>query len=308
MKLTILQGPPAAGKSTWVREYLSKLSEDERKKVVVVSRDAIRESTGTYWVPEREQYITRLEDTAMKAALLNGLDVINDATNLNPKTIEHLKDIAAQCGAEVDFVPLYVSFKTALERDKKRERSLGRKVIEGFYKRYYKERFEYEEYTDKRHLRPLIQGNESAVICDLDGTVALHTSGRSPYDYDRCDEDTPCAPTVETLRRLADSGVRIIFVTGREDSCEEKTRAWICNYVMDTRPYELFMRKTGDRRSGDVLKKEIYYKKVSPKYNVIHVFEDSTKCVKMYRELGLQCSQVYDFEMSLDNNYDENNL
>lgn len=299
MKLTVLQGPPAAGKSTWVKEYLDKLSEDERKKVVVVSRDTICESTGTYWVPEREQYITTLENTAMKAALLNGLNVINDATNLNPKTIEHLKDIAAQCGATVEFVHLYVPYKIALDRDKRRERPVGKKVITGFYQRYYKEKFEEEEYIDRRHLRPLVDGNESAVICDLDGTVALHKSGRSPYDYNRCDEDTPCMPMVETLKRLADGGVHIIFVTGREDSCEEKTRAWICNHVMGTRPYELFMREVGDRRPGDILKEEIVYKKVSPKYNIIHVFEDSTKCVKMYRELGLQCSQVYDFEMKL---------
>lgn len=308
MKLIVLQGPPATGKSTWVKEYLDKLSENERKKVVVVSRDTIRESTGTYWVPERENYITTLEDVAMKSALLNGLNVINDATNLNPKTITHLEEIAKQCGADIEYVKLYVPFKVALERDQHRERPVGRKVLERFYKQYFKEQYEYDTFIDKRHLRPLINGLESAVICDLDGTVALHTSGRSPYDYDRCDEDTPNMHMVDTIRRLADGGAHIIFVSGREDSCEEKTRAWICRHVMDTRPFELYLREVGDRRPGDVLKKEIYYKKVSPKYNIIHVFEDSTKCVKMYRELGLQCSQVYDFEMNLDNSYEENDL
>ena len=47
-KLIILQGPPASGKTTYCNEYLSELSSEERKNVVIVSRDTIRQSTGTY--------------------------------------------------------------------------------------------------------------------------------------------------------------------------------------------------------------------------------------------------------------------
>lgn len=313
-KLIILQGPPACGKSTWVKEYLGSITAEDRAQVVVVSRDEIRKSTGTYWVPSREDYITELEDAAMHNAFHHGLTVINDATNLNPKTVAHLKDIAAQHDVEVVFVPLYIPFKEAVARDKKRGEEGGlevtEKVIKGFYQRYFPERLTDELYNDHRVLEPVQQMKEDAIICDLDGTVALHTSGRNPFDYERCGEDTPCWPMVHTLRRLADGGTNIIFVSGRKDvgGCREKTRGWLNLNVMGTRPFDLILREPGDNRHGDIFKKEVYETQIKGKYNIIHVFEDSTKCVKMYRELGLQCSQVYDFNMDLDNDYGKKNL
>ena len=313
-KLIILQGPPACGKSTWTKNYLDSLSEEDRAQVVIVSRDAIRKSTGTYWVPSREDYITDREDAAMHDAFKYGLSVINDATNLNPKTVAHLKDIAAQYGAEVEFVPLYIPFKEAVARDKKRGEEGGievtEKVIKGFYQRYFPERLADELYNDHRVLEPIQQMKADAVICDLDGTVALHTSGRNPFDYERCTSDTSCWPMVHTLRRLYDGGASIIFVSGRKDigKCREKTRRWLNLNVMGSRPYYLILREPKDNRPAEVFKKEVYENQIKGKYNIIHVFEDSTKCVKMYRELGLQCSQVYDFNMELDNDYGEKNL
>ena len=91
MKLIILQGPPASGKTTWTKDYLNKCSEKERNNTVVVSRDTIRDATGTYWVPSREYYITELEDHMITGALSRGMDVIIDATNLNPKTLQRLQ-------------------------------------------------------------------------------------------------------------------------------------------------------------------------------------------------------------------------
>jgi len=310
--MIILQGPPACGKSTWVKNYLEKLSKDEREKTVVVSRDIIRQSTGTYWVPSREDYISVLEDTMMEQAFVKGFDVINDATILNPKTIKHLQEIVDKYHAEVSLVKLYIPFKEAVERDRKRGENGGlsvtKKVVERFYKMYYPEQFAQEMYVDRRHVEPYHDSLPSAVICDLDGTVALHTSGRSPYDYERCDEDTPCEPMVDTLRRLADGGAHIIFVSGREmvGDCYTKTYNWICAHVMAARPFDLLMRSAGDRRKGAVLKRELYENEIKGRFNIAHVFEDNTDCVNMYRQLGLQCSQVYDLDEKLDNDYTGN--
>ena len=49
-KVTILQGIPASGKSTYAREQALA----NPKEVVIVNRDDIRDSLGKYWVPERE--------------------------------------------------------------------------------------------------------------------------------------------------------------------------------------------------------------------------------------------------------------
>ena len=305
MKLIILQGPPACGKSTWVKNYLESLSKEEREKTVVVSRDEIRKSTGTYWVPSREDYITELEDAAMRNAFKHDLTVINDATNLNPKTLTHLREIATECGAQTEYVPLYVPFKEAVERDRKRGEQGGlevtKNVIKGFYQRYFPDRLADELYVDHRYVLPMKYPRESVVICDLDGTVAIHKSGRSPFDYERVGEDTPLEPMVDTLRRLADGGAKIAFVTGREKvgNCEEKTKSWIVSHVMGTRPFELYMREKHDHRHGYEVKQELAMELIK-KYNIINIFEDDPRCVKMYRDMGLQCSQAYDFDVELD--------
>lgn len=44
-KVIILQGIPASGKSTWAREQALA----RPKEVVIVNRDAIRDSLGKYW-------------------------------------------------------------------------------------------------------------------------------------------------------------------------------------------------------------------------------------------------------------------
>jgi hypothetical protein len=53
------------------------------------------------------------------------------------------------------------------------------------------------------------------------------------------------------------------------------------------------MRTEGDHRSDDIVKKEIYEKRIAPWYDVVAVFDDRDKVVKMWRDLGLLCCQVY---------------
>jgi hypothetical protein len=53
------------------------------------------------------------------------------------------------------------------------------------------------------------------------------------------------------------------------------------------------MRTEGDHRSDDIVKKEIYEKRIAPQYDVVIVFDDRDKVVKMWRDLGLLCGQVY---------------
>lgn len=82
-KILVLQGPPAASKSTWAREFVK-----DKTDWVIVNRDSLREGRGDYWIPSQEEYISDLEEFSVKAAINRGLNVIIDATNLNPKTID----------------------------------------------------------------------------------------------------------------------------------------------------------------------------------------------------------------------------
>ena len=71
MKLIILQGPPASGKSTIATKWQS---EDPNNRFIV-SRDALRHARGQYWIPEQEDLITRFELYMIREALADGLEL-----------------------------------------------------------------------------------------------------------------------------------------------------------------------------------------------------------------------------------------
>lgn len=133
-KIIILQGPPASGKSTLAK----KLHEEDQSKVIV-SRDAIREARGEYWIPNQEKYISDVEEFMVVSALEHGLTPIIDATNLNKKTIGKWEVIADLHEAEIEYIKCIVPYEEALTRDKDRKRSVGEKVVTDFYERYFPE-------------------------------------------------------------------------------------------------------------------------------------------------------------------------
>jgi hypothetical protein len=57
--------------------------------------------------------------------------------------------------------------------------------------------------------------------------------------------------------------------------------------------WTLLMRPEGDHRSDEVVKKEIWEKKIKPWYDVVAVFDDRDRVVKMWRDEGLLCVQSY---------------
>ena len=65
-----------------------------------------------------------------------------------------------------------IDFATALERDSKRERAVGRKVLERFFNNYFPDKLK-AYYTDDRLKTPFYPYNdekEDCIIVDLDGT------------------------------------------------------------------------------------------------------------------------------------------
>jgi hypothetical protein len=56
----------------------------------------------------------------------------------------------------------------------------------------------------------------------------------------------------------------------------------------------LHMRGRGDHRPDQVVKRELYERRVRPRYTVTAVLDDRAKVVRMWRELGLTVLQVAD--------------
>ena len=298
-KIIVLQGPPASGKSTKAKELLEQYGSD---KAVIVCRDSIRESCGKYWVPSREDYITEIESFSVKSALANNLIPIIDATNLNRKTIDKWKNLALACGAEIEWIEIVVPYKEALKRDENRERPVGKEVLRSFYKRYYPELI--APMSDERPMVEFDKNKPKAIIVDIDGTIALRNN-RSPFDYEKAGEDRVDHRMQHLLHTLMnETEYDVFFVTGREDidECREITTQWVSDNIyrhkwtnmgIQEENWRLLMRAKGDHRSDDVVKKEIYENKIAPWWDVVAVFDDRDKVVKMWRDLGLLCCQVY---------------
>ena len=282
-KIIVLQGPPASGKSTWARET-AKVG----TPYVIVNRDSIRNARGEYWVPDQEDYISDIEEYGVRSAINRNLIPIIDATNLNPQTIRKWEKLAKELDCEIEYKQFYIPFKEALERDANREQSVGKKVLRKFYERYFYEQYAKEIGYDSRLIRDANEKPDCVVI-DLDGTVALHRN-RLPFDWDKLGTDFFDPRMYHLIMTYVKTGVKLIFLTGRPESVRLTTENWIDSNLQTN--YELIMRPTNEYRSGEIVKKELWEKYVEPYYNTICVFEDSNKCVNMWRELGLLTCQV----------------
>ena len=86
---------------------------------------------------EQESYISDIEEFEIRSAIKHKLNPIIDATNLNPKTVAKWKALAEELNVDIEFKLFEIDFATALERDSKRERSVGKKVLERFFKDYF---------------------------------------------------------------------------------------------------------------------------------------------------------------------------
>jgi hypothetical protein len=129
-----------------------------------------------------------------------------------------------------------------------------------------------------------------SIVVDVDGTLAL-VNGRGHYDYDKVSTDLPNEPVVRLVQMLATSH-KVVYVSGRPDSCYVDTYNWISEHVGVAGP--LLMRADGDERSDAVVKREIFDTSIRNYYRVRYVLDDRNRVVRMWRSLGLPVLQVAD--------------
>lgn len=146
--------------------------------------------------------------------------------------------------------------------------------------------------TRKKHKKRI-------VVCDIDGTVARHEGVRGHYEYSRVSEDRPNRDVIVMVKALAAAnGAKVVFVSGREGTpdCHLDTFKWLCDnfYGSFTEEFRMFMRKEGDRRKDDVVKREIHDELLLPNFDIVAVVEDRDRVVKMWRSLGYRTYQVAD--------------
>tara|TARA_R110000751_G_scaffold38818_1_gene92825 strand:- start:1549 stop:1977 length:429 start_codon:yes stop_codon:yes gene_type:complete len=135
------------------------------------------------------------------------------------------------------------------------------------------------------------------IICDLDGTICnckhrikLAEEKRWDEFNSACINDNVYNDVANILRRMhTDTETEIVLVSGRSDDFLEQTKEWL---TLNEIPYDrIYMRAQGDKRSDDIVKREILKKNIK-KSEVWFVLDDRKSVVNMWRDEGLRCLQV----------------
>jgi predicted KAP-like P-loop ATPase len=196
--------------------------------------------------------------------------------------IAWLKTISPDAEIEIKYFP--VTLEEALVRDSLREHKIGEKIIKQTWHKYKNELIEMLEEANK--LKVAYNPELSDAVCfDVDGSIAERWN-RNPFDYSKVDQDLPIKIVIEQMFFHYSKGRKIFVFSGRDDSCRELTSTWIEKYFQY--PFELRMRKTGNKDRDSIIKKELYEKYIKGKYNLIAVYDDRPSVIKeCWRELGI---------------------
>lgn len=152
--LYILCGPSGAGKSTWARQFVA-TQEAAGEELRYVSRDEIRYSM----LNEEDDYFAREKEVFKKFAgaiaqtLVDGFNVIADATHLTKKSRRKLIDAIDRYTTDykIIMVPFDTDVEVCLLHNGVRQ---GRMRVPGGTIRNMCEQFEFPEYEeDKRIVR-----------------------------------------------------------------------------------------------------------------------------------------------------------
>ena len=282
MKLILTVGISASGKTTWAEEQ-----QRQQKRLFNINRDKIRfdiVQPGSNWSTykhnkKNESKVTELEFTAAITAVDCGADIIISNTNLNPKTRKFWKKFAEESGYEFEIKEFPITLEEAIKRDNLRQNGVGEQVIRKQYQQWL-------EYIGRKTYVP----NEElpkCIIVDIDGTVA-EMNGRKPFEWDKVDTDLPRQFVIDIVTGYANKhNCSIVFLSGRDGCCYDKTRDWLDKYIGNDVQWILSMRAEKDNRKDSIVKEEIFWNIVAPNYNVLGVFDDRPQVLQMWHELKL---------------------
>lgn len=134
-KIILTRGIPGSGKSTWAKKWV----EEDPTQRVRWNNDDFRRMLGLYWVPERETLVSIVMSDFIYYAMTLGYDIVIDNMNLNKKYWDFIQDQINSLNKRytLEFKDFFdVSLEECIERDSKREHSIGEKVITETYNKY----------------------------------------------------------------------------------------------------------------------------------------------------------------------------
>lgn len=287
IKIVLTSWLQASGKSTWAKE------EVEENGAVRLNKDDIRKQLHWWIYSKSNEKVVVTYERAMVMKYMEDLHpyIIVDNTHLwndNPH-VAFYKSLAEDNGYEFSIKKFEQPLHVCIDRDAQRPvwERVGSKVIMDAYDKFVK--------NEKTEFIKRVQDSklQEAYIFDIDWTLAI-MNGRSPYDFSRVGEDSVNEDVKQMRDNLVSSGYDIIIVSGRDSSCRKETIKWLSDNGIYYN--SLHMRQEWDKRSDDIVKRQIAEDSILPFYNIKWVFDDRNKVVKMWRELGLTCFQVAEWD------------
>lgn len=280
-KLLMLKGLPASGKSTRAKEIVA------TGNYARVNRDLLRTMLHfDKWSGRNEGATVDAEKAIALALLQSGISVVVDDCNLNHSNRDVWKEVAKTATATFDVEKIDTSMEECLERDKGREKAVGRHVIVNMALQY------------GLYPKPAL----GFILCDLDGTLAdithrLQYTKDETKDWHKFFEEIPNdvlrGSTLDLILDYEKKGHEIIFVSARPDTYREQTEAWL-EKVLKGYPIHktLIMRKASDTRDDAEVKQQIYDTYFKEKYPIETVIDDRPKIIRMWRENGINVIDV----------------
>lgn len=270
----ILSGLPGSGKSTIAKVL-------EAQGYVRINWDDMRERPGQSRKAEKAMQ-ERGKQIAEKA-IRSGVSVVIDNTNLSTSTRQSWARLIEGAGGRAIYRSMPTPVDVCIERDKTRDKRVGRAVIERM-----------ALFSGKLHIDPLAK----LVLVDMDGTLADCEHRRRFVQgpkkdwmsfFKGCVDDPPVQPVVDWVRAIkADPAFKVLIVSGRPtDISGIATEEWLARHDV---PYDhLLMRNMQDTRADTIVKEEIL--NLLPKAQIEFVIDDRNVVVAMWRSHGLRVIQ-----------------
>lgn len=300
-KLVVTVGVSGSGKTFWAEQFCAK-----NRNYKNLNRDDFRRMlSGNFSIWNQgfaiEETITKVQEHAAEALIKSNFNVIISDTNLSLSTLNRWKSLASRLGAEFEIKSFVdVSLDLCLERDAKRENSVSEAVIRKQYAQLGKLKLGNLQTYDENFSKLIQDSNlPKAVVCDLDGTLALFEkedktapSYRNPYDASTCENDDLNVPVASVLKMAYANGYAVILVSGRDSKYRQQTWKWLEKHTVSYT--QLIMRTANDSRKDSVIKYEIYKNSIVPNYYVEFVMDDRLQVSRMVHAAGLTLFRVGD--------------
>lgn len=333
-KLVLSHGLPGSGKTSIAMEMVK----EDSKNIIRANRDDLR----TILAPEGEKYhsgvprrdvennVSHVQKEIITKGLREGKTVIVDDTNLNPKRLRPLIQLARQNKAEIQQVHVDTPIDECIRRNNKRGDEGGRRVpeeiIRGMAKNSYGEdghlkdfiiadngdvflvnkntpgMKKVEEFNNRSMTKAPPKG-KAVVILDMDGTLFHNDIDSAKYlsqkgqekDFHSFYTGITKAPVNNKVKDLVNSmydkdNLTIVAVTGRTDDYADELIEAI--EKSGAKVSQLIMKREGDYRPSSEHKKDTIKKLQEEGLIVSHAIEDRDQDLRMFTRQGIMTTQI----------------